>query len=68
MFRLKEEVMIECDSGLGTGGVTKIVKIDINYNKKTGKPYKMFITEEGQGFDKDGHPLNPPWAYKMIKL
>jgi len=68
MFKLKEKVMVECDSGLGTGGETKIVKIDIRYNEKTEKSYKVFITEEGQGFNKKGYPIDPPWAYKMIKL
>ena len=57
--------MIECISILGSGGKNKITDITTQYDKYTGKPYKV-IWSGDRGFSvKTGDALTPPYFYSI---
>jgi len=67
-MKVGDEVMIECTSGMGSGGPDKITKITTKYDEDTGKPYKV-IWCGNHGFHA-GHKraITPPLAYYIYAI
>lgn len=63
-LKVGDTVMIECDSGLGSGGgPSKITKITTKYNENTGKPYKVLWCGDHGFKAKGGWAITSPFAY-----
>lgn len=62
-IKIGDKVMVECCSGLGSGGPEKITDIKIQYNVKTGKPYKVLYCKKHKFSAKTGNALNEPTMY-----
>lgn len=60
-----QTVIVECDSGLGSGGPEVVSNITTRYDEKTGVPYKV-IWCGSHGFDaRNGWAITPPTAYYL---
>lgn len=67
-FEVGDKVMVECFSGLGTGGPDTITSAEIRYHSKTGEPYRVVFCEEHMFDDKTGNALSAPTAYYITKV
>jgi hypothetical protein len=61
--KIGDEVNIECQSSMGTGGPDKITDITTQYDVHTGKPYEVIWCGNRKFHSKTGEALNEPWAY-----
>lgn len=64
---VNEKVLIECYSGMGSGGPAIITKITKRYHETTGIAYRVYWVGD-HGFHQKGHAITPPTAYYMTSL
>ena len=62
-IKVGDTVMVECSSGLGSGGPDKITRIKTKYNEDTGKPYKVICCGRHEFDARSGSAITPPTMY-----
>lgn len=63
-IQVGDKVMVECYSGLGTGGEDTVIALTNRYDRNSGEPYPVIILEGGHEFDATtGNAVTPPTAY-----
>lgn len=61
--KVGDKIMVECFTGMGTGGIEKITKITTKYDEDTGKPYKVIWCGKHMFHGITGKALNSPTFY-----
>lgn len=67
-YKIGDKVMIECMSGLGSGGESKVTAITKKYNQNTGEAFNIIWCGDHGFYEKSGHAFNTPWAYYIYKI
>ena len=63
-YKVGDTVNVNKMGSFGDDGTGVIKKIITQYEKRSGRPYKVVILEDGHEFDyKNGKALTPPTAY-----
>ena len=58
-----DSVVVECFTGLGSGGPAKVTKTTTKYNEDTGKPYKVVWCGKHGFSAKNGCAITAPFFY-----
>jgi hypothetical protein len=66
--KIGDDVMIECLTSMGTGGIEKITDITTKYDENTGKPYKFIWCKDRAFHSVTGAALNPPTFYYICDI
>ncbi len=61
--KVGDTVTVECVSGLGTGGISKITEITTLYDEYTGQPFKLIWCDEHSFDSRTGNAWNRPTGY-----
>jgi len=67
-IKVGDTIVIECDSGLGSGGASKVTKITTQYNGISGRLYNVIWCGNHKFSAKNGRALNPPIAYYISRI
>lgn len=46
--KVGDKLVIDSYVNFCTGGIEEVTKIDTRFNSKTGKPYKVIVTDSGK--------------------
>jgi hypothetical protein len=59
-----DTVNIECYSGMGSGGPSKVKNILVKFDPDTGEKYNVIVVDDNHQFDcRTGDAMNAPTAY-----
>ena len=62
-LKVGDTIMIECYTGMGTGGKQTITDIKTKYNEDTGEAYPVICCDDQEFNGEYGYAMTPPIMY-----
>lgn len=64
-YKKGRKVYVDCDTGMGTGGPSKISEVGVRYDKMTGEKYFVYLIDKRWWNENGGCDSNPAFMYSV---